>query len=263
MRRALAALAVLIATPAVAQEAPRFCPNRPDLADTGCTIEPGRVLVELSAFDWQRSDRDGTREDEIALGDVLARIGIADHAEVQLGWTAYGRVRTRDAGGRVQVGSGVGDVRLGLRRNLQNPDGEGFTIALEPFAVVPVGGRAIGDGDWSAGLAVPMNVALDDRWTLNVTGQAAAMADEDRSGRHLSLTGVMGLTRSLGETVSVSGEVSVDREEDAADRRTEAVAAASIAWQPRERLQLDLLAVAGLSRAAPDLQLVAGGAILF
>lgn len=263
MKSGLAALALAAATPALAQEAPRFCANRPDLADTGCTIEPGRVLVEVSAFDWQRSDRAGVREDEISTGDVLARIGFADHAEVQLGWTAYGRVRTRDARGSVQVGSGIGDVRIGLRRNLQNPDGEGFTIALEPFAVLPVGGGAVGDGDWSAGLAVPMNVALDSRWTLNFTGEVSATADEDRSGRHLSLMGVLGLTRALSDVVSVSGEVSADREEDRGDPRTETVAAASIAWQPRDRLQLDLLAVAGLSRAAPDIRLVAGGAILF
>jgi hypothetical protein len=63
--------------------------------------------------------------------------------------------------------------------------------------------------------------------------------------------------------VSLSGELSVDREDDPDDPRTETVTAASIAWQPRDRLQLDLLAVAGLSRAAPDFRLVAGGAVLF
>ena len=263
MKPALFALALATAIPAWAQEAPRFCPNRPDLADTGCTIEPGRVLVEISAFDWQRSDRGGTREDAISAGDVLARISVADHAELQFGWTAFGQVRTRAAGGPVRRESGVGDIRLGLRRNLRNPDGKGFTIAAEPFAELPVGGSAIGAGDWSAGIAVPANLALDERWTLNVTGQIAGMADEDRRGRHLSMIAVAGLTRSLGESVSLSGEISVDREQEAGDRRTESVAAASVAWQPRDGLQLDLLAVAGLSRAAPDLRLVAGGAILF
>lgn len=262
MKRALAALALLAAAPAWAQEA-RFCPNRPDLADTGCTVEPGRVLVELSGIDWQRSDRRGEREDQVVAGDLLARVGIADHAEVQLGWTAYGHVRTRDRAGRVQVESGVGDLRLGVRRNLLNPDGEDLSVALEPFVVLPTGGAAIGDGDWSAGVALPLNYALTEGWTLNFTGQAAGAADEDRSGRHLSLTGILGLTHDLSDAVSLSGEVSIDREDDPDDPRTETVAAASIAWQPRNRLQLDLLAVAGLSRAAPDLRLVAGGAILF
>jgi hypothetical protein len=74
---------------------------------------------------------------------------------------------------------------------------------------------------------------------------------------------VAGVTRSLSDTVSLSGEISVDREEDAGDRRTETVAVASIAWQPRDWLQLDLFAAAGPSRAAPYLGLVAGGAIPF
>jgi hypothetical protein len=263
MRRALAVLALAAASPAFAQDEPRFCPNRPDLADTGCTVDPGRVLLEVSAFDWQRSGGGGTREDEMVAGDLLARIGIADHAEVQVGWTAFGRVRTRDAAGRVRVRSGVGDVRLGLRRNLMNPDGGDLSIAVEPFVVLPTGGDAIGAGDWSAGLAVPINQALDDRWTLNVTAQVAAAADEDGAGRHLSAFGVAGLTYAVTSAISASGEVLVDREEERGNRRTETLAAASVAWQPRDRLQLDLLAVAGLSRAAPDLRLVAGGAILF
>lgn len=262
MKRALAVLALVAATPAFAQEA-RFCPNRPDLADTGCTVEPGRVLIELSGIDWQRDDSGGVREDQITSGDVLARIGIADHAEVQFGWTAYGRVRTRGPSGTTRVEEGVGDVRLGLRRNLSHPDGETFSLAVEPFVVLPTGGTAIGDGDWSAGMAIPINYGLGERWTLNFTGQVAAAADEDRDGRHLSLQGVAGLTYDISQKVSMSGEIGIDREEDPVDPRTETVAAWSVAWQARDRLQLDLLAVAGLSRAAPDLQLVVGGAILF
>lgn len=263
MKRLLGALLLAAAAPAFAQADERFCPNRPDLADTGCTVEAGRVLLEVSGFDWQRSDAGGEREDQFVSGDVLARIGIADHAELQLSWGGLGHVRTRDATGRVRIRHGAGDVRLGVRRNLRNPDGEGFTIALEPFVVVPVGGSAIGDGTWSAGLAVPANVALDERWTLNVTTQIGGAANEDRSGRHLSLLGIAGLTYSVSERVSLSGEVAVNREDDPADPLTETVAAASIAWQPRDRLQLDLLAVAGLSKAAPDFRLVAGGAVLF
>lgn len=266
MRRAtlglVAALACLAGT-ARAQEAERFCPNRPSLSSTGCTVAPGRVLVEASGIDWQRSDSGRAFEDELLLGDAAVRVGIADHAEAQIGWTAYGRTRTRGATGGVSTESGVGDLRLGLRRNLINPDGDALSIAVEPFVVLPVGGAAIGDGTWSAGVSVPVNRALAEGWTLNVTGQIEAAADADRRGRHLSLFGVIGIAHDLVEAVNISGEIAALREEDRADRRTETVAALSVAWQPRDRLQLDLLAVAGLSRAAPDLQLVAGGAILF
>lgn len=261
--RALALFASLVSAPLAHAQAERFCPNRPDLADSGCTVEQGRVLVEMSGVDWTRSETGAEREDQIVTGDVLARIGIADHAELQLGWGGYGRVRTRDASGRVRARDGIGDVRVGLRRNLVHPDGEGFTIALEPFVGLPIGGKALGAGDWAGGLAVPANLALSERWTLNVTGQAAAAADEDRSGQHLSLLGIAGLTLELSDRISASGEVAATHDDDPAGRRTEVVAGTSLAWQPRDRLQVDLLAVTGLSRAAPDFRLVAGGAILF
>jgi hypothetical protein len=263
MRISVAALALLAATPAVAQDEPRFCPNRPDLGASSCTTDPGRVLVEYSALDWQRSDGGGEREDQLLAGDLLIRTGLDSRTEMQVSGILYGHLRARGAGGAVRVDRGIGDIRLAVRRNVLRPDGAALSIAVEPFVTLPVGARGIGAGDWSAGVVLPVNYDLGAGWRAGFTGTAHAAVDDDGDGRHFSANGALGLGYAISDRVGVTGEISVTREEDPFDPRTETVTAASIAWQPLDRLQFDLLAVVGLTRTAPDLRLVAGGAILF
>lgn len=264
MKRLAATLVLLAATPAVAQEEPRFCPNRPSLGSSACTTDPGRVQMEASAFDWERDDTADERSDTIVAGDFLARFGVAPSTEVQVGWTAYGHARVRDkATGRISTESGTGDVLLAVRQNLRNADGDGFSFGIQPQVILPVGGEAIGAGDWGAGVLVPVSYDLSDALNLQFTGEADAAVDEDRDGRHLAYSGIVGLGYQLSKAVTLVGEVQVERDNDPADHQTRALAAGSIAWQPRSGLQLDLLAVAGLNHDAPDLRIVTGGAILF
>ena len=262
MRRAAALLALLVATPAAAEDGPRFCPNRPDLGTSSCTTDPGRVLAEVSGIDWQRDDRDGTREDTLLIGDALLRTGIDSRTEAQVGWTPLARLRTRAADGSVETVTGIGDVRLGLRRNLRNPDGEGLSIALEGFVTLPTGTRDIGRGDWSAGVVLPVNVALGD-WSLAFTGEIDAETDEVRTGHHPAAAATLGLGHDLVEGLSAVLEVAVRRDDDPDGAETQWLTAASLAWQVRETAQLDLLMTAGLNRNSPDLRLVLGGAMLF
>ena len=255
--------AALLAAPALAKDEPRFCPNRPTLGTSTCTTEPDRVLVEMSGIDWTRDDRPGAREDTLLFGDLLTRTGLGANTELQLSWTPFGQVRTRDkATGAVTTERGVGDVRLGVRQLLMGPNGEGdgIALAIEPFVTLPVGRTPIGDTAWSAGVVLPVTYDLSDDWALGFTGEATAVPGDAGRGHHLALGGTLGIGRKLSDRVSAVGELSV-RHEDSASAAL--VTAFSIAWQPRSRLQLDALAVAGLNRAAPDFQLQIGGAVLF
>ena len=265
MKRLALALAVITATPAWAQaDEPRFCPNRPDLGSSTCTTDPGRLLVELSGVDWQRDESATMREDRIAAGDLLARFGISPRSEVQVSWTSFVRVRTRDKGtGVVDTVTGSGDIRLGLRRNLQNQDGSGLSFAVEPYVTLPVGRESIGAGDWSAGAVIPASYGLGRQTSLLFTGTLSAAVDEDGRGRHFAANGTIGLGRTLTDTLSGVAELSITRNQDPAGAATEAFGAASLAWQPRPNRQLDVLAIIGLKRDLPDLRLVFGGAVLF
>lgn len=264
-RLLLAACCLAAATPALAQEGdPRFCPTRPSLGSSACTTKPGQVHLELSALDWQLDDTRDQREDRIVAGDLLARIGVGPSTEVQVGWTAFGHVRTRDkVTGAVENTQGVGDVTVGLRQNLRNPDGKGLSFGVQPFVSLPTGTGSVGAGDWGAGVVLPVSYDLGDKINLEFTGEADAAVDQDGDGRHLAYSGIWGVSYQLSDKFTTVAELSLERDDDPMAHETHSLAALSLAYQPRKTLQLDVLAVAGLNRNSPDLRLVTGGAILF
>ena len=260
---ATAAAALLLAAPALAQEE-RFCPNRPSLGASGCTVLPGQVLVELSGIDWQRERGEGERTDTILFGDAILRTGLDEHTEVQLGWTPLAIVRTRDVtSGAVRRRSGVGDVRLAVRRSFSGADGHRLSAAIEPFVVLPTSSNGVGDGTWSAGAVLPVYYELPGGWSVDFTGEVSALADEDGRGRHADVSGVVGVGYDISDAVTATAEFYAERDADPAHHATVLLAAGSMAWQPGRRTQIDLLAAAGLNHDAPDVRIVVGGAVLF
>jgi hypothetical protein len=263
---------ILAASPGLAQKADkaengdelRFCPNRPSLGSSACTTNRGHVQFEYSALDWQRDYNAEERDDQLIVADMLARIGVGEHTEVQIGWTAFGtdRDRRKNAGGVSRV-SGVGDVRLGVRQNLQNPDGDGLSFGIEPFVILPLGRQPIGDGDWEGGAVIPVAYDLSNSINLAFTGQVAALADEHSRGRHLNYSGILGLGYKVSNKITWTSELSLERDDDPVGGETHVLAAQSIAWQPTKRTQFDLLTAIGLTRTTPDVRIAIGGAVLF
>ncbi len=251
---------VMSATPVAAWGQERdYCPARPGLGTPACTTPPGRVSVETGISDWTRDATPDARSDMFVFGDTLVRIGVSDTVEAQVGWTPFGRVRARDtATGTVTTSRGVGDLYVGFSANLANPDGSGFSVAIQPFATLPVGGQTLGAGDWGAGIVLPMSYDLDDRINLQFTGEVDAAVDGDRSGRHLAYSGTAGIGYALSDTLGATVEVQGARDDDPAGRSTQWLGAVSLGWMRSERLQLDVGANVGLNRDAPDAQVYFG-----
>lgn len=258
--RGLAIVALIVTSPALAQgEARDFCADRPGLGTPACTLDPGRVQVELGLGDWTRDADAATLSHTWVSGDVLVRLGIDAATEVQVGWTAYGRTRTRDrATGTVVRNSGSGDLLLAFRHNLLNPDGSGTTVAVQPFVILPTGGGAIGAGDWGAGMLLPFGFALSDEASLAFTLSAEAAADEDGDGRHVAVGGVAGIGVDLSDTVSATLELGVTRDDDPAGASTQWLSGLSFGWQPGPDWQVDAGANVGLNGPAADLELYFG-----
>jgi hypothetical protein len=249
----------LAAGAAQAEDLRPLCADRPGLGTPACTIDKGHAIVELGALDWTLERDSTTRSDTISSGDLLVRYGLADTLEVQLGWTAFGHVRTRDrASGAISRSSGTGDVTLALRQNLSNPDGSGFSAALMPFATLPTGGKTTGAGDWGAGVMLPLSYELSDKIGIAATPRVEAAVDADGHGRHLAYGSVVGLSASLTEKLDAALEFQATRDDDPTGHSTELLSSLSLAWQPKDNLQFDVGAVAGLNANSPDLELYVG-----
>lgn len=265
-RRILLSLAALGLSPAAAQaEGLRdFCPDRPGLGAPPCTIDSGHVAVELGLADWTLDRSADRRTDTVEAGQLLVRAGLTDSLEAQIGWTAFGHVRELDrVTGSAERASGIGDLTVSLRQNLTNPDGSGFSAAVMPYATLPTGNEAIGAGEWTAGVLLPLSYDLGGGVQLGVTAQVEAAADSDRDGRHLAYGGVAGLALPLSDALGVTLEVAASRDRDPSGHSTEWLGGVSAGWMVREDLQLDAGANIGLDSTAPDLQLYLGVAKRF
>ena len=90
-----AALLLLSPIAAHAEEAPDLCVDRPGLGTPTCTLEPGRVMVEFGALQWEHTAAPGARDDTITLADTLVRIGLGGSTDLQVGLGGWGHARSR------------------------------------------------------------------------------------------------------------------------------------------------------------------------
>jgi hypothetical protein len=149
---------------------------------------------------------------------------------------------------------------VGVRRSLY--DQEGVAVALQGRFFLPIGGSAIGAGDWGAELLVPFTFDLGGG-ELALTPSIAAAPDADRRGRHLAYGLAAGLGFDLSRRLSAVLDLAVARDEDPFGTTDEAVAALALAFLVANDLQLDAGAIIGLNRDAADLEVYIGAAKRF
>jgi hypothetical protein len=256
--RWLVPLLLLAAAPADGQSLRDLCADRPGLGTPPCILDAGHFQLELGLADWTRDRVGGARTDDWLLGDFLVRYGLDDRTELQLGATLFDEARVRDIPGHeVSNSSGPGDFTIALRRSLLHPDGAGVSAAIQPFLTLPTGSHAIGAGDASAGLLVPVSVDLGAGLVLGLTPEIDAAVDIDRHGQHLAYGGVAGLDLALGP-VDLTMEAAAMRDDDPLEHATQSQAGLSVAWQAARSLQLDAGANLGLNRRTPDSEFYVG-----
>lgn len=254
----IAGLLLIVAAPAYAEDRD-YCPQRPGLGTPACTMAPGKVSVETALADWTLDQDTDQRTDTILIGDTLVRVGLADAIEVQLGFTPFGHVRTRDkVAGDIDSANRVGDASIGFKVNLSNPDGSGFSAALLPFATLPVGRTPVGAGDWGAGLLVPVTYDLSDALNLESTSEIDAAVNEDGHGRHVAFSETVGLGLALTKSLTATAELQALRDDDPSGATTQMLAGLSLACMLGKNMQIDAGANAGLNHYAPDVELYLG-----
>lgn len=272
MQRLCAATCLLLIvapTPSLADEGPdtapaklrELCTERPGLTTAACTVDPGHLQVEIGIADWERDKDSDARQDQLKLGDIQLRYGLADRTELQISWSTYVRTATRDyEAGSLTHMHGIGDVTIGLKQNLKHPQekANGFAAAILPYASLATGTNGGGEGDWSAGLIIPLSYKFSDAAALALSPRVAAEVDEDRSGRHLAYGAAAGFQFSISDKVKVSPELELMRSRDPADHATLASAALSLAWKVGRATQLDVQGVSSLNAATPDVRLALG-----
>lgn len=236
--------ALLMPTMAAARD---YCPTRPSLGQSACTIEAGHFAIETALSDWERS----SDSDMVLFGDTLFRLGLNDRTELQVDWTPIGIARDRADGRNV---ARTGDLEIGSRIALRNPDGKGLSYGLQPSVTVPVGRSPIGSGGWGAAMVAPVSYDLSDRINLQFSPELAWMPRDDRGGNMVVATATLGLGIVLTKACQLTTEIQWEGDEDVVRHRL----ALAVAWQVSDDFFIDTGGVAGLDDHTPELRLYSG-----
>ena len=257
MRIAACTLALLLsasAVPAVARDGRDFCADRPGKGTPPCVLDQGRLQMELGLFDVSRQTQGDTRTRTWDAGDLLVRYGLDGLTEVQLGLPVWNRQQVTDrATGARDTAQGVGDLTLGLRRSLANPDGSGLSVALAGFVAAPTGARGIRADGFEGGVLLPLSIPLNPDWSLSLTPRVEWVSNADGEGRHAAYAMVAGLGRDIGQW-NLGAEIWVSRDDDPDQATTQSTLDLTAVWSPPSLpdAQLDFGLNLGLNDDSPD-----------
>jgi hypothetical protein len=263
MQAALVLASLAAAAPAAAQEQPKLrplCASRPGLGTPPCILDKGNFQVEVGLVAAQRDETDGLTVNTVALGSTELFYGIDGINQVALVIAPFNifTLNDRDSGRSERV-MGLGDLALRWRHSLRNPDGEGFSIAIEGLINLAVGDRRLRSNGWGAGVLLPFSFPITDRLSFIAAPGIIWSANLNSDGQHVDYTGSFGLSQELGGfTVNLEGGYTRNGEPNSG--RESATLATSLGWSPprNPNLQVDTGVSFAINPTAPDLQAYIG-----
>ncbi|MGQ0659728.1 transporter [Sphingosinicella sp.] len=254
-RLAAASLALSMAGAAVAQDAP-ICTDRPARANAVCTVPSGRIQIETTVSGWSLTDAGGNRTELLTVASSVAKIGLTERSDVQIGITPFARLTNRRTGSIDQV-SGFGDMLFRYKHRLTGDDAP-VQVAVIPFITLPTARRGLGNDRVEGGLAVPVSFRFAGPVTMTLGPELDLLADADGSGRHLALVNLVNLSLPIAPRWTAAAELWTNKNFDPAGTAEQATADVALAYSISDDLQLDFGGNVGLTADTPDLELYAG-----
>jgi len=193
------------------------------------------------------------------VASSLAKVGLSDRSDIEVGITPFVEVTASEAGQRSSL-SGFGDVIVRYKHRLSS-DGSRVQVALVPFVKLPTARRGIGNGKIEGGLAIPVSLALSGSMAVAFGPEVDLVADATGDGRHLALVNLVNLSAPVAPRLTLAGEIWTNVNFDPAGTVKQASADGAFAYSASDDLQLDLGANFGLTRDTPDIEVYAGFSI--
>ncbi|MEA9750720.1 transporter [Xanthomonas campestris pv. raphani] len=239
-----------------ATEAP-LCTDRPTKANSTCTVPAGAWQLETDIGSYTRDSQPGTRIETSVFTNPTLKYGVSDRIDLQLNWAPQLQVKTTDraTGARSSL-SGGGDIYLRMKARFYESDTA--TVAVLPFVKAPTARTGLGNDEWEGGIALPINFALPNSFSLTFGPEVDWLADSDGSGNHIVVINAINLARPLTPKLSMAVEVWSSINRDPAETIEQYSADIATAYLINPLLQLDVGANFGLNDRNPDAQVYVG-----
>jgi hypothetical protein len=237
-----------------------LCTDRPTKSTAPCTVDPGQFQLESDLFNGTFDRSGGVSTNTYLFTDPTLKYGIAPTLDVEVSLAPVVEVATRDrsTGARTDT-TGVGDLYLHAKLNLDGERGGTLGLALAPYVKIPTARSRIGNGAMEAGLIAPISVSLPARFALSLDPEVDLLKDQSDDGRHANLVNLIGLSHPAGP-LSLGVELWSDVDFDPGRTVTQYSADLGVAWVPPQRpnLQFDGGVNLGLNRVTPGVQAYVG-----
>src|SRR5579871_2221549 len=253
---------VLRASVAVADDSLRdLCPDRPGKNNSACTVDANHFQLESALFDGTFQHLHGITTDTYFVADPTLKYGVTGNFDVEASLAPLEILRRHDTRtGEMRTYESVGDLFLRAKWAAIGNGGSDFALVLEPFLKIPTAQRPIGNGSVEGGLLMPIAATLGDGWSLQTTPEMDVNLNASGRGYHPALTGVIGLSRTVGEGVTLEAEFWESTDFDPAGSAQQFTADLDASWIPGSLpgLQLDGGVNFGLDRNAPGVEIYCG-----
>lgn len=217
----------------------------------------GAWQLETDIGSYTRDSQPGTRIETSVFTNPTLKYGVSDRIDLQLNWAPQLQVKTTDraTGARSSL-SGGGDIYLRMKARFYESDTA--TVAVLPFVKAPTARTGLGNEEWEGGIALPINFALPNSFSLTFGPEVDWLADSDGSGNHIAVINAINLARPLTPKLSMAVEVWSSINRDPAETIEQYSADIATAYLINPLLQLDVGANFGLNDRNPDAQVYVG-----
>lgn len=221
--------------------------DRPDATESPITVDAGHVQIELSFFDYTRSDHSGDVSDAWILLDTNVKLGLLNNVDLQFVFSTYTKETDVD---------GFGDVQLRLKANLWGNDGGTTAFGVMPFVKFPTN-TELSNGEFEGGLIVMLGWDAGATWGLGFQAEADLVYDpvEGEHDVEFSHTVVVGfdVVDPLAAYIEYLGVARAEGETD-----YQAILSGGLTYGLNPDMVFDAGAQIGLTDLADDLKLFAG-----
>lgn len=281
-RSALAATSLLLALPAVAQEAKpaekpavdksayhlfnrtpkehirELSTDRPDKTESAYSLDAGWFLVEtdLLAYTYNKDNTPGNNSKTTSFGFNIInfKVGLTHRSDLQFVYETYTREKVDDRNaGTVTRTAGRGDLTIRYKHNLWGNDGGDTAMALMPFMKLPTAQAGIGNTGVEGGIIAPFALSLPGDWGMGAMTQYTYARNDpavNSSYHHEfvnSITFGHDIVGNLAGYMELWTLVSTER-----GARFQATADFGLTYGIGDNVQLDAGINVGLTRASDD-----------
>jgi hypothetical protein len=237
-----------------------FAPDRPAKGTGPTTVDAGRIVVELEAFNYARQKSDGVQTTTWVGPNPTIKIGLTDRIDFQINWAPFQQAKIHDsAAGTTDKFSGDTDLILRSKINLWGNEGTGKTaFAIVPFVKLGTAPEGLGNKSTEGGVILPYSLSLGNDISLAFTSEIDYLRDSGRHGYHAGYVNSIGLSGPIMKDVTLTGELWSSINRDPGNTIRQYSVDAALAWMARPNLQFDVGANVGLNSSTPALQLYTG-----